>query len=240
MKRRDFLGLGLGLAALPSLIREGFAASAARIEILEISRVWRQAGEAGRPLLVLVIPEDEGERWGRGSALGAWLNNASEESLARLGLCEVVCAQIKDLSSLLPDVPEDAVLVLADPRQFPAKALVASPALVDPNAVNAWEDMVAYEALIDQQIQSLEAAFSTLVQPFVPADFSTRRPRLAAVARERWVGQRITGAYWASSYGCGAEIEDYEQQWAVGCGMGHVSAKASRFLYFFDPGSGYF
>ncbi len=240
MKRRDFLGLGLGLAALPALIREGFAASVPREEILEVSRAWRRAAEASRPLLVLVIPEDEGERWARGSALGAWLNNASEDSLARLGLCEVICAQIKDLDSLLPEVPADAVLVVADPRRFPAQARVAAPALSDPNTVNAWEDRAGYEALIDQQIEALEAAFAALMVPLLPSAFASQKARLAAVAMERWVGQRIAGSHWANSHGCGTDIEDYEENYAVGCGMGHVSEKAQRFLYFFEPGSGYF
>ncbi|MCP4808064.1 MAG: hypothetical protein GY913_31590 [Proteobacteria bacterium] len=244
MKRRDFLrntGLGLGLAALPALIRDGFAASAADPELLALSDTWRLAGERGKPVLVLVIPEDEGDRWARGRAFGAWLNNASATSLAQLALCEVICARPSQLATLLPDVPANAVMVLADPKVFPAEPRIAAPHFPDADKHNSWEEegRVKYEAAIDRQIALLEKSLDDLIEPFVPTDFAARKKRLAAEASARFVGKRIPGSYWASNWGCGTDIEEYDEMYGIGCGMGHVSAKATRFLYFFDPASGY-
>lgn len=244
MKRRDLLksgALGLGLAALPSLIRDGFAASVADRDLLALSDAWRTAGERGRPLLALVIPEDEGERWARGRALGAWLNFGSDDSLAHLALCEVVCARPSQLRTLLPDVPDSAVLVLADPRVFPAEARVATPTLEDADRFDTWEQdgRERHEAVIDGQIEALERALAELIQPALPSDFASRRERLANEARTRFVNRRIQGSHWANNYGCGTDIEDHDEMYAIGCGMGHVSMKATRFLYFFDPAAGY-
>src|SRR4029078_8781974 len=46
------------------------------------------------------------------------------------------------------------------------------------------------------------------------------------------------GSHWANASGCGPatvenEKEDSDEIVAYGCGMGHVPAKSSRFLYFF-------
>jgi TAT (twin-arginine translocation) pathway signal sequence len=57
---------------------------------------------------------------------------------------------------------------------------------------------------------------------------------LAGVAamRLRWHAPR--GAYWATSTGCGADIEDLpeDQRLGIACGMGHVPKISERFLYF--------
>ena len=47
-----------------------------------------------------------------------------------------------------------------------------------------------------------------------------------------------TGSHWANASGCGPATvenmkEDSDEIVAYGCGMGHVPAKSSRFLYFF-------
>ena len=241
MKRRDLLKLGLAGVLMPAFIHDSFAASVANSELIDLSDAWRAAGELGKPVLFLVIPEDEGERWAQGRAFGAWLNNASEKSLAQLALCEVVCARPSQIETLVPDIPAGAFFVLADPRQFPVEPRIASPKLPDPYQHNSWEQdgRKAYERAIDVQIQMLEKALSDVVKPFVPDEFGARRARLASEARARYVQKRITGSHWASSYGCGTDIEGYDEMYAVGCGMGHVSEKATRFLYFFDPDSGY-
>jgi hypothetical protein len=69
-----------------------------------IDAARHRAAEAGRPLLVIVAPDDP---WGpsgrheRGLLLGALLNHGSDAQLAPLALCEVVCAA--------PDAVERAV-----------------------------------------------------------------------------------------------------------------------------------
>jgi hypothetical protein len=59
---------------------------------------------------------------------------------------------------------------------------------------------------------------------------------LAAAAEARVRRTRIPGSHWAKSSGCGETVEDpppgYEQA-MVACGMGHVPARAARFLDFY-------
>jgi len=59
--------------------------------------------------------------------------------------------------------------------------------------------------------------------------------RLARAAAERLRLHAVPGSNWASSHGCGTTIEGVpdDEQRMVACGMGHVPAKATRFLYFF-------
>jgi len=60
-------------------------------------------------------------------------------------------------------------------------------------------------------------------------------PVLAASARAEWVEERVPGSWWARSHGCGIDFEDHEEQYGVGCGMGHVPARATRMLHFYGP-----
>ena len=54
---------------------------------------------------------------------------------------------------------------------------------------------------------------------------------LAALGRASWVERVVPGSRWALGSGCGVQIEG-EPPVAVGCGMGYVSAKARRMLFF--------
>ena len=56
--------------------------------------------------------------------------------------------------------------------------------------------------------------------------------QLAAYAKKRWREKAPVGSRWASSWGCGTNIEGEEPE-AIGCGMGHVPGKSARFLYLF-------
>jgi hypothetical protein len=59
-----------------------------------------------------------------------------------------------------------------------------------------------------------------------------REAELAAEARARLVKQPPPGARWASSWGCGVNVEGSEPD-MVKCGMGHVPEASRRFLYFY-------
>jgi hypothetical protein len=57
--------------------------------------------------------------------------------------------------------------------------------------------------------------------------------RLAATMRHV-LHNPVAGSAWARGYGCGIEVEgDEELSLRVGCGLGHVAAKSTRFLYFY-------
>lgn len=59
---------------------------------------------------------------------------------------------------------------------------------------------------------------------------------LATIASEQLRKRRVPGSRWASSTGCGVEIEGEDDQMMVACGMGHTPRKSQRFLYFFSKG----
>jgi hypothetical protein len=67
---------------------------------------------------------------------------------------------------------------------------------------------------------------------------ASRRHALVEGASARIQGRRIPGSHWATSGGCGIQIEDYsrDDHVAYGCGMGHVPPRSQRFLHFFAPG----
>jgi hypothetical protein len=60
---------------------------------------------------------------------------------------------------------------------------------------------------------------------------------VAAGAVARILRHRIPGSHWASSAGCGTEIEEWrgDDNVMIGCGMGHVPPRSQRFLHFFVP-----
>ena len=51
--------------------------------------------------------------------------------------------------------------------------------------------------------------------------------------RNEVLGAAIAGSEWSVEGGCGSYIEGREDQVMNDCGMGHVSARSSRMLYFF-------
>jgi hypothetical protein len=60
---------------------------------------------------------------------------------------------------------------------------------------------------------------------------------LAEVGRDAVVEQVVPGSRWARAGGCGLRVEGAEDNVAMGCGMGFVSAKASRMLHFYEDRS---
>lgn len=61
-------------------------------------------------------------------------------------------------------------------------------------------------------------------------------PLLAEAAIARLRTGRVPGGRWAQSYGCGVHYEDAEpgEGYAIGCGMGFVPEKSTRFLAFWN------
>lgn len=114
--RRRFLSLGAaGLAGstlFPRWIAPTFAAGtgdttvgdaadeSARSELIETAAA--HARSLGKPLLAIVIPEDEEQRTLRGYLWGHFLAGAGDEALANLCLCSLVCSDESQLARRFP------------------------------------------------------------------------------------------------------------------------------------------
>lgn len=297
MNRRRFLraasttavtsGAAAIVASWPMLLQQAFAQAAdAPPGLAVVSEGFRRAQRAGKPLLVLIVPADDGVKWERGRAFGAWLNHASDEQLWSLSLCEVACATMADLRALVPSVGAgDPLMVLVETDRLPAtvRRLDARLPEVERGRLRGdnWEQMVRRE---EQAVDAQIAVLSTLLEkglrdgdalsrratqaraalpptvasladspatlgpekadqlagllgPLVGHGRDKDTQKLVAVlakgAKQRLTSQRVPGSAWASSHGCGTRIEGEQVQRLIACGMGHVPAKSTRFLYFF-------
>jgi hypothetical protein len=203
VRRRDFL---LGSLALGAFVRQGFADATVGAPLTRVRR----------PLLVLVVPDDDGEKQIRGEALGAFLMHASDAQLAPLSDVDVACAQRAPTDALLVLLTPDGRVALAAARGLPARK---------------WDD----DAAVDAQIAFVAGKVRSLLGRG-PADVA----RAAARVRQRLVAQAPAGAHWARASECGYEdVEgmsdpEADERMAVDCGMGHVPEKSRRFLYFWS------
>lgn len=92
MNRRNFLrGAVLGSALTTASNWFAKAWAAPRHGTHRVFDAYRKARRHSRALLVFVIPDKREERYERGGSLGAYLNHGSDQQLAPLALCEVVC-----------------------------------------------------------------------------------------------------------------------------------------------------
>jgi hypothetical protein len=145
MHRRDLnriLMLGTALAGgWPVWLRRAFGAESGRAAPLPdgqegamrwrriVTGAHRRAQQAGKPLLVLVVPgaaDEEGRgferRWDRGRAFGELLGHGDDEALATLALAEVVCAPMSALEGLAPGLRGEPLMVLIETDVVPAQA----------------------------------------------------------------------------------------------------------------------
>jgi hypothetical protein len=181
-----------------------------------VGEAWARARALGRPLVVLVIPADPDLRWEHGRAFGHLLQYGSEDALARIAGCELVCAETAQARMALAGVPgvpdgECAALVVAQGR---AAALNA-----DLTVPSHWGD--AYERGVRDRIARLESALVPLLD-----DAARDDPR-------RYQDAVPPGAAWATDTGCGIRIDGEKDLSAMlACGMGSIPVVAQRFLYY--------
>src|SRR5262249_38491869 len=92
------------MALWPVFLREAFAEQACnplgRVALLAAG--FKRALAGGVPLLVLIVPENDGQKWVRGEWFGELLNFGSDRDLAPLARAEVVCATMAELKKLVP------------------------------------------------------------------------------------------------------------------------------------------
>lgn len=245
MKRRHFMGAaaaGLAVSAWPAFIREAFGDKACDVDgkpkgkteqVALVAAAFRRAQQAKRPLLVLVIPADDSEKYDRGRIFGELLNHGADKDLAPLSDAEVICATMADLKKVVPDAGDgEPLMLLVKTDRVPAAVKQLQVELPDYASVQdlSWEERQKAEDKVSEQ---RIAALGTLLRQALGADTNKLAARAAGV-RARMVKLPPSGAHWAHSSGCGTTIEGVEDNMVIGCGMGHVPAKAGRFLYFFS------
>lgn len=250
MKRRHFLGATAAAVAAstwPELIRQAFgdtpacetgpaAAKGADAQLAEVASAFRRAQQAKRPLLVFVIPAKDDEKWDRGQIFGELLNHGTDKDLAPLADVDVVCATMADLKKIVPSAGEgEPLMVLVPTNKVPAVAVQLNPTVPPYDAsMDDWDEQRKQEERI---AKSRIDAVAASLRSALGSDARKVAAR-AAAARARLTKKAPAGAHWANSHGCGTTIEGVEDNMAIGCGMGHVPAKSSRFLYFFSVDRG--
>lgn len=243
MKRRTLIVSSLLAAAASTPLLRAFAQDRVPEDgaLAGLSEAYRAAQRGRRPLLVLVIPEDNGARWSRGSALGAFLNHGTDDAMTAIGLCEVTCATMAVLRQLVPQAPAgEPLMVLIDPSRVPATATAIDPSLTpEPPFPRGDEDWSAHwareDARIDQAIALISGAVVTALETRTASLSAAQRQAARARATDTYRAHRVRGSYWAHSGGCGVSIEEVPVTSIVACGMGHTPERARRFLYFFAP-----
>lgn len=126
LDRRSFVGhtlTALGAAAAPAWLARAFGfavpSTLQQDPVADDAKLvaWRKqqlavalvtAKAHGKPLLVLVVPEDEHDRRLAGRWFGGWLTNGDELAFATRGLCTLACARLGEAREVL-GLPADAL-----------------------------------------------------------------------------------------------------------------------------------
>jgi len=211
MKRRRFVGaLGAGLAAagVPSFVSQGFAQTREERDpdagAAAVAEAYRRAHLAGRPLLVVIIPESDGAKWERGYAWGELLNHGSDVQLAPLAAVSFVAALREDVARIVPDLARassDPLAVLVETHQIPAQSRAIDAELPDTNYYAVpedldWNEREAWiDARITERIAILAESIADAVAPNLPvlrARAAQQEARLEPWQR-RHVAQAVAG-----------------------------------------------
>jgi hypothetical protein len=238
MNRRRFLGGATATAAMlawPGFLRRAFGDATCDLPAppLTVGAAWRRAVRSRRPLLVLVIPQNDVEKDDRGHAFGEFLNHAGDAELAPLARAVVVCATMDDVRRLVPSAGDGeplVVLIGTDRQPPPVQRLYAK--------LPSWESSMLGDHNWADLERASDAAITrrtALLADWIGARLPVEPARVAVLAAEARRTLRLSpppGARWANSSGCGMQIEG-EADNGIDCGMGHVPARSQRFLYFF-------
>lgn len=189
---------------------------------------WDRARQTERPIFVLVIPSGE-TRWAHGEAWGELFLHGSEDLLGRLAACEIVCAEMTAVHEVLGEVKgiprEECTALLVDASGARARSMSAD---VNLERWPDWNEPEEEQAKpFRERIARLERGLGGLL-PWNSAD------------AELLAGAPPGGAAWATSMGCGADVDGHPEIGAgIACGMGHVPDIAQRFLYYLVDGEGW-
>lgn len=208
IERRTFLTRAAAAGAVtlstPAWISSAFAQEGSgddgrdrAAELRDLSAAYRRAQQQGRPLLVLVVPEDGGARWERAHAFGELLNNASSDAMQDLAMVEVACSTMTSLRRLVPQAGQgEPWMVLVEPDQHPAVARRLEVSL--PENPNQWTDREQpdYAQRVEQAIDQRIAILAATIEDAVARDeeMLARRARVAEQALDAALVQRVHAA----------------------------------------------
>jgi hypothetical protein len=177
MDRRRFLGMAAGSVAGAGAIgwlAHYFSRPApdtdpgeAIASMGDVSAVYRRAFALGKPLLVLVIPENDQGKRDRGAVFGALLNHGGNNVYLDLSLCELVCASVVEIKRELPDlkVEGEPLMLLVETEGAKARATPIDPQIrydID----NAWkEGAEKIDQLVRERLLTVAAALRAAVAP---------------------------------------------------------------------------
>ncbi len=239
MKRRSFLaavGASTAVALWPRLIRRAFADASfdlpgARKTAPGLPTSSRPIDPSRRPQLVIVVPADDAQKYRRGELWGEYLNHGLPAQIAPLATVDVSCATMKELGALAHDIKGEPLALLFE-RDGSVRALDAS--YPDYASALGRFDARDDDAIVDKRIAAVSAMVRRALPPIPAGEVRVAAERVTRAVRQ----QPPAGSHWANASGCGpATVEnmkdDADEVVAYGCGMGHVPAKSSRFLYFF-------
>jgi hypothetical protein len=249
MRRRGFLKGALGIAALaaaPMLIRRAFADGSCPTpnnsgkgtadNLGALTDALKRAQRNGKHLLVFIIPAEDGIKYDRGSAFGAWLNHGTPKQIAPLARCEVVCATMADVKRLVPSVQGKEPLMVAiwpsGDQMLPIVLDAELPLAPRGKNFGDWKEVEKRDnEMVEKRIAVLAGLIRNLWKD--PFNIDANADALAKEVKVKYVEQRVPGSRWGHASGCGTTVEGEEDEMRVACGMGHVPAKASRFLYMY-------
>lgn len=110
MNRRRFLLLGssgLAAAALPEMLGCSDPGPIVPEQLpppsADVAAALARARAIGKPLLILVVPKERKYASSRGDLYACLLDSESDETMADLALCEVICAGVDDVARALPE-----------------------------------------------------------------------------------------------------------------------------------------
>lgn len=200
MQRRRFLEVTVGATAagmvIPGWIARAFGqdipthgespvapARAPTTSVATLSAAYREAQRLGKPLLVLVVPDEQsGESWSRARAFGELLNHGNDDAMIALSLTHVVCAKMSELRQLVPTAPAgEPMMVLVETDHVPAAVHGIDPRLVfdaPGGRSDDWDERIAREDRgVDQRLAQLTRELVNTVAP--SAAVLTARAQLA-------------------------------------------------------------
>jgi hypothetical protein len=203
MRRRHFLAI-----AGAAVARLAFADSTVGKSVFR--GALEQARRSGVPLVVLVIPESDEAKYNRGQKFGELLSLATPEQLAPLTGASLACATMNEVRQLGHQISaREPWVVVIDER--------------------GCETLDGTDGTIESLARFLASA-RKLVTP-------QKWRALVEPMRQKLATTPPPGSHWATHAMCGFEhVEglrsDEDDKIDMDCGMGAISGRSARFLYF--------
>ena len=179
-----------------------------------VSEGFRRAQRLGKPLLVLVVPDDGDARWRNGQAFGELLNHGGDEAMALLALAEVICAPMSALRLAVPGAGDgEPTMVVVETHVVPARCrpvearlefreaaeLLKAPEPADGNQFQRYFEQLdaVYRQLAHDRITALTEAIRKALAAdgaMLEARAQLARTRMGADESAPWLDERPPGA----------------------------------------------